>query len=161
RPMAVFLETCLSARANVLVCGATLAGASQVLAALASAGPAGERIICLHEVDEIHVAHAHMGALPLLDPRARGEEAGRAGARPGPDRLVIEPLAGGVAAAALEAIADGAEGVLAAAHAPSLRQGLARLAVQLVANRPGASIDAMREAIGESFEVAIELGLAP
>src|SRR5262249_52662642 len=161
RPMAFFLETCLSARANVLVCGPAAAGTSHVLGALASSGPAGERIICLHEVDEINVAHAHMVSLPLLDTRARGEEAVRAAAKLRPERLVVGPLAAGVAAATLEAIAEGAEGVLAAMHAPSLRQGLARLAAQLVALRPGAGMDAVREALGESFEVAIELGAMP
>ncbi len=158
RPMAVFLETCLSARVNILVCGSTQGATSQVLAALASSGPAGERIIALHEVDEINVAHAHMVSLPLLDTKQRGEEAVRAAARLRPDRLVVGSLAGGVAVGTLEAIAEGAEGVLAATSAPTLRQGLARIGAQLAMSRPGASADAIREALGESFDVALELG---
>ena len=161
RPMAVFLETCLTSRVNVFVCGSVPSATSQLLAALASSGPAGERIIALHEVDEINVAHAHMVSLPLLDTRERGEEAVRAAARLRPDRLVIGSLAGGVAAGTLEAIAEGAEGVLAAANAPTLRQGLARIAAQLVLSRVGANADAIREAVGESFDVAIELGALP
>ncbi len=158
RPMAVFLETCLAARVNILVCGSAPTATSQLLAALASAGPAGERIIALHEVDEINVAHAHMVSLPLLDTRQRGEEAVRASSRLRPDRLVVGTLAGGVAVGTLEAIAEGAEGVLAATAAPTLRQGLARLGAQLAMSRPGASADAIREALGESFDVALELG---
>jgi pilus assembly protein CpaF len=158
RPMAVFLETCLSARVNILVCGSTQSATSQLLAALASSGPAGERIIALHEVDEINVAHAHMVSLPLLDTKQRGEDAVRAASRLRPDRLVIGSLAGGVAVGTLEAIAEGAEGVLAATSAPTLRQGLARLGAQLAMSRPGASADAIREALGESFDVALELG---
>ncbi len=161
RPMAVFLETCLNTRVNVLVTGSGANATSQLLAALASAGPAGERIVVLHEVDEINVAHAHMVSLPLLDTRERGEEAVRAAAKLRADRLVVGSLAGGVAAGTIDAIAEGAEAVLAAANAPTLRQALARLSAQLLVSRPGASVEAIREAIGESFDVAVELGVLP
>ena len=81
----------------------------------------------------------------------------RAAARLGADRLVVASLAGAVAAATIDAIGEGSEGVLAGVGAPSLRHGLARLASQVALARPGASIDATREAVGESFDVAVEV----
>jgi pilus assembly protein CpaF len=78
-----------------------------------------------------------------------------------PDRLIIAALAGHVGAAALEAIADGAEGVIAAVHAPSLRQALSKLVAQLVLARPGFNVESARECVGEAFDIAIELGRLP
>jgi pilus assembly protein CpaF len=69
----------------------------------------------------------------------------------------VASLAGSVAAAVVDSIGEGCEGVLAGVGAPSLRHGLARLASQVALARPGASIEASREAVGESFDVAVEV----
>jgi Flp pilus assembly CpaF family ATPase len=42
-----------------------------------------------------------------------------------------------------------------------LRHALARLASQVALARPGASIEAAREAVGESFDVAVEVTRSP
>jgi pilus assembly protein CpaF len=158
RQMAVFLESCLAARANILVCGASNAGATNVLAALSGTGPAGERISVLQDVEEIAVAHAHVIGFTLPDSRARAEEAVRAAARLRPDRLVITHMSSAVASAAIDAIAEGAEGVMVRVMAPTLRQALARLGAQLALARPGLGSEAVRDAIGESFDIGIEVG---
>jgi pilus assembly protein CpaF len=156
RPMASFLEACLVARANVLVVGAGPGAVVTMLAALASVAPVGERIAILQDNDEITVPQAQV--VPLLLPYRdlRSEEAVRAAARLGLDRLIVSSLAGSAAAATIDAIGEGAEGVLAGVGAPSLRHGLGRLAAQIALARPGASVDAAREALGESFDVVIE-----
>jgi pilus assembly protein CpaF len=161
RAMATFVESCLVARANILVCGPTPAGTASFLAALASTGPAGDRVAVVQELEEIGVTAAHVVSLNLSDYRQRGEESVRAAARVRPDRLIIAALAGHVGAAALEAIADGAEGVIAAVHAPSLRQALSKLVAQLVLARPGFNVESARECVGEAFDIAIELGRLP
>jgi pilus assembly protein CpaF len=161
RAMATFVESCLVARANILVCGPSSAGTASFLAALASTGPAGDRVAVVQELDEIGIAAAHVVSLNLSDYRLRGEESVRAAARVRADRLVITTLAGHVGAATLEAIADGSEGVLAAVHAPSLRQALSKLVTQLILARPGFNVDSARECVGEGFDIAIELGRLP
>jgi pilus assembly protein CpaF len=161
RAMATFVESCLVARANVLVCGPTSSGTAAFLAALASTGPAGDRVAVVQELEEIGVTAAHVVSLNLPDYRQRGEESVRAAARVRPDRLVVAALAGHVGAATLEAIADGAEGVISAVHAPSLRQGLSKLVAQLVLARPGFNVESARECVGEAFDIAIELGRLP
>jgi len=157
RSIAAFLEACLAARANVLVVGSGPAVVAATLGALASAAPAGERVAVLQDADEIAIAQAQVVALSLSDHGPRGEESVRAAARLGADRLVVASLAGSVAAAIIDAIGEGCEGVLAGVGAPSLRHGLARLASQVALARPGASIEASREAVGESFDVAVEV----
>jgi pilus assembly protein CpaF len=161
RAMATFVESCLVARANILVCGPTPGGTAAFLAALASTGPAGDRVAVVQELEEIGVTAAHVVSLNLPDYRQRGEESVRAAARVRPDRLVVAALAGHVGAATLEAIADGAEGVISAVHAPSLRQALSKLVAQLVLARPGFNVESARECVGEAFDIAIELGRLP
>jgi pilus assembly protein CpaF len=157
RAVASFLEACVAARANVLVVGSGAAAVPTMLAALASCAPAGERVAILQDADEIAIAQAQVIPLSLADHGPRGEEAVRAAARLGADRLLVASLAGGIAAATIDAIGEGSEGVLAGLGAPSLRHGLARLASQVALSRPGASIESAREAASDAFDVAVEV----
>ncbi len=141
RPMAVFLDACVQARANILACAPAGTSAAQLVAALASAAPPGERIVLLSDVEEVQIPQANVVSLSLADSRPRSaEEIVRASARLRPDRLIHSSLPTGGAAPLIEAIAEGAEGVIAAGAAPSLRQLLARFASQLVLSRPGLEI---------------------
>ncbi len=158
RAMATLLEGCLAARANLLVCGGAASGTSSFVSALAAAGSAGERVVVLSDLEDIGVGGGHAVSLNLFDSRQRGEEAIHAAARLRPDRLVVTSLGGSLAGAAVDVIGSGAEGVIAAVQAPSLRQALARMANQLVVGRPGLSIASARECVAESFDIAIELG---
>lgn len=157
RAMATFLDNCMAARANILVCGSNSGTVAAFVAALASASPPGDRVAALQEVEEFAVPHAHLVSLGLPDTRARGEEAVRAAAKMRPDRMIVGSLAANVAAATLEVIAEGAEGVVAATAAPSLRQGLSRLVAQVLLARPGMSVEAARECVGEAFDIAVEV----
>jgi pilus assembly protein CpaF len=161
RAMATFVESCLLGRANVLVCGPKCSGTSPFLSALGSAGPAGDRVATVLDLDEIGLVAAHVVPLNLPIQGERGEASIRAAVGLHPDRLIVTRLTGHVGAATLEAIADGAEGVIAAVQAPSLRQGLSKLVTQLVVSRPGLHVDAARECVGGAFDIAIELGRLP
>lgn len=157
--MAQFLEAAVGARANVLVSGAS---PLPLLSALAAGGGAGgERVVVVQDVEEIGVGNAHVASLSLGDTRKLGEECVRAASKLRADRLIVTQLAGGVAAATVDAIAEGSDGVLAALAAPTLRQGLGRLVAQLVLHRPGLSLEGMREVVGEAFDLAIEIGAFP
>jgi pilus assembly protein CpaF len=157
RPIAAFLEACLAARANILVVGSGSGVVSTMLAALGSAVSAGERVAVVQDADDIGIAQAQVIPLSLADHGERGEESVRAAASLGADRLVVTSLAGSVAAATIDAIGEGSEGVLAGVGAPSLRHALARLTSQVALARLGASIEAAREAVGESFDLAVEV----
>jgi pilus assembly protein CpaF len=157
RQMAVFLETCVAARANVLVAGAGAGAVSSMIGALASAVPAGERVAMLHDVDDIAVPQAQVVSMTLADSGARGAEVVRAAGRLGLERLVVVSLAGAVALATIDAIGEGSDAVIAGVGAPSLRHGLARISAQVAMARAGAAIEGAREAVGESFDVAVEV----
>lgn len=157
RAMATFLEGCLQARANLLVCGSSGQAVASFLGALALSTPPGERVCVVQEVDEILIPHAHVVSLVLSDMRARGEEAVHAAARVRPDRILVSALGGQVTSATLDAIGEGNDGVLAAMTAPSLRQGVSRLVTELLLTRPGVSSAAAHECVGEAFDIAIEV----
>jgi pilus assembly protein CpaF len=156
RQMATFMEHCLAARANVLVAASGPHLAATFVGAMASAGSAGDRVAVLQDEEEFSISHAHVLSLGVGDPR-NAEQVLLGAARLRPDRLVIGALHGRIVGAALDAIAGGAEGVLAAASAPSLRHALSRLVSQLVLARPGLGLEAAREMVGEAFDVAVEV----
>ncbi|HXX70150.1 MAG TPA: FHA domain-containing protein [Polyangiaceae bacterium] len=158
RPMATFLEACAAGRANLLVIGAGPAVVGPVLAALVSAAAPGERIVVFQEEEDVVAAQAQIVALSSPELQWQGEKPPFAAARFGADRIAVTSLAGPIAAAAIDAIAEGVDGVVAGVNAPSVRHGLSRLAVQVALARPGTSIEMAREAVAESFDIAIEVG---
>ncbi|HZU84600.1 MAG TPA: FHA domain-containing protein, partial [Polyangiaceae bacterium] len=88
-PIAAFLEACAKARANVLVVGPDASAAHELLCAVASAAPAGERVAVLQTAaDDMDLPQAHVIALALGDHGPRGEQAVYAAARLGVHRLV-------------------------------------------------------------------------
>ena len=147
KQMAQFLEACVGAKANVLVSGNAPLTMIAALAAVAN----GERLAVVQDIEEISVPNAHVVAL------AAGEASVRAASKLRADRLVVTHLAGGSAAAVMDAMVEGHDGVVAALAAPTLRQGLSRLVAQLVMNRPGLGLEAMRDVVGEAFDLAVEV----
>jgi pilus assembly protein CpaF len=174
RSMATLLEACVAVRANVLVVGSGPGVVASMIAALAFASAAGDRIALVADAEEIQVAHAFVTRVSFAVGRAASEganETGRAGPR-GPtggeevlraasrlrtDRLIVASLTGGLAAATVDAICDGSEGVVAGMSAPSLRHALARLVARVGLARAGTSLDVAREALAEAFDVAVEV----
>jgi len=157
QPIASFLEVCVAARANVLVVASDSGLIAAMASALASAASAGERVAVLQDAEEIAIPHAQVIPIWLIDRGPGGEESIRAAARLGVDRVIVLSLAGSAAVATIDAIGEGCEGIIAGVGAPSMRHGLARLASQVALSRPGTSLEAAREAVGESFDIAIEV----
>ncbi len=157
--IAQFLEACAAVRANVLVVGSGPASVLGMLGAIASGAPPGERVALLQRgADEVALPQAHVVPLALIDHGPRGEESVYAAARLGVDRIVVGSLGGAVVTAVIDVIAEGSEGVLAGVGAPSLRHALERLVAQVALTRPGSSVEAACEAIGASFDIAVEIG---
>jgi pilus assembly protein CpaF len=160
KPMATFLEHCMAARANVAVLGPSGDEATALLGALMSSPPPGTRVCILQDEGNLNITHPHGVSIGLPDDGARGEETVHASFRLGADRFVVGALGGRITAAVLENIVAGARGVVVLLAATSLRQGLARLATQVLMARPGLTLEAARETVAEAFDIAIEIGRA-
>jgi pilus assembly protein CpaF len=156
RAMATFLRTCSTGRANLLLVGPT-DGTALLLSALASAGQPTDRIVALQAIDELWGLEPEPVSMRLTDAPDEAAKLVRAAAKLRPDRLVINPMAGQAAAAMLGTISEGCEGVLAAVSAPSLRHALDRLVSDLMASKPGLTLDAARSWLSGSFELAVEI----
>jgi pilus assembly protein CpaF len=156
RAVATFLRHCVSVRANILVVGSKGARPAVVAGALASASPDGH-VVAVQDTNmivsnSVSVSHIDVTGMTddlgaLIDFAGRMPEA----------RLVVDNFVGATAAAVLDAVSSGADGLVAVANAGSLRRALARLPADLAASRPGLAIPAAREWIAGTFDVLIEV----
>jgi pilus assembly protein CpaF len=156
RAIATFLGQCVLARVNVLVVGPRDEGASMVLSALAAACE-GEHLVAFSGIDDV-VAHTDTATrLSIADSGPAATQLLRIAARIPEARLVATLADGQVAAAAIEAIGDGIDGVLASLRAPDIRRAAQRLPADLTVVRPGMSLEAAREWVRSSFDIMIEV----
>jgi pilus assembly protein CpaF len=123
--MGAFLGICIAARRNLVVCGAPGAGKTALVAALAAAAPAGERVVSIEDVAQLALdrdewialeagAAADLGALLRL------------ALRMAPDRLVVGDVAGREALALASALAGSVEGAVVAIAGDGASAALAR-----------------------------------
>ena len=156
RAMANFLHGCVAARANLLLVGPQ-DGTAMLLSALATAGHALGGIVALQSVDELWGVEPAPVCIRLPEAVDQAARLVRAGAKLGPERLVINPMNGHLAAAVASAIAEGCEGVLATVIAPSLRHAVERMVPDMMAARPGLTAEAAKGWLAGSFELAVEI----
>jgi pilus assembly protein CpaF len=153
RAMATFLQQCLAARVNVLVVGPRDGGVEALLAALTHA--AGEAPCVFIGEREPSGSDANF----LLAGSDASTAAGAlqvAASMPGA-RIVAELYSAELSAKVVEAIADGADGIIAARFAPGLRRGLTRLPGVIASQRPQIRIAAARELVANAFEIVVEV----
>jgi pilus assembly protein CpaF len=155
RPMCVFLEAVVAGRLNALVVGPSSADLPSFVAAFVHASGPYERVAIAEDNEEIVSAQAQVASF------RRGHDGVAAAARTRPDRLVLPRVGGPSIGAMFDAIGDGCEGLVAGFAASSLKNGLSRLATQLVLQRPGLGAEAARELVAESFDTFVEVGSSP
>ncbi|MEP7052930.1 MAG: FHA domain-containing protein [Pseudomonadota bacterium] len=153
RAMATFLQQCVSARVNLLIVGPRDGGVEALLAALAQSPGEGT---CVFVGDREPGGPDANFFVTGANAEATAGALQVATALPGA-RVVLELVNGELCAKAVEAIADGAEGVIAARYAPSLRRGLSRLPGVVAAERPQIRVAAARELVANAFEIVVEV----
>jgi pilus assembly protein CpaF len=117
----------------------------------------GERVIALSDADDVV---SHVEAATRLSIEGVGEDSTRLlqiAARVPEARLAATLASRDLAAATLEAIGDGIDGVIAALRAPDLRRALGRLPADLAVARPGMSVEAAREWVRNSFDLVVDV----
>jgi pilus assembly protein CpaF len=161
--MADFLTTCIQARRNIVVCGAPGSGKSNLLAALATASPEGERIVSVEEVAEMSLAREDWIALEAKPSEGNGATPVdlslllRGALRMRPDRLVVGDVRGPEALELIQAMASSADGTIAVVAGEGARGALGRLTSMARLGAPGASLQALRELVACAVDVAVHV----
>ena len=159
--MADFLATCVTARRNILVCGGPASGKTSVVAALAAASPAGERVISIEEIAELSIAREEwiqletrvgIGKNADVDLAALLETA----IRLSPDRLIVGEVRGREALPLVHALNASIDGAVVAMTGEGSNAALTRLATLSRLTAPTA-VDPVRELVAQAFEIVIHV----
>ncbi len=156
RAMASLLSSAVAGHLNVLVAAASSADARLLSSALLGTTRAGEHVVVLHEAGCVSSLPRNATSI-LATNSPEGALSVRAAANLGADCLFVTSLAPQVGAEVIDAISNGAEGVVAATRAPSLRHALARLVPDVAGVRPGIPLDAVRESVSAAFDLYVEV----
>jgi pilus assembly protein CpaF len=161
--MSDFLTTCVAARRNLVVCGAPGAGKSAVLAALAAASPAGERVVTVEDVAELSLGREAWVALEARPGDGNGVapvDLGmvlRSALRMRADRLVVGEVRGGEVLELVSAMASSIDGALVSVAGEGARAALARLTVLARLGAPGATTEALQHLVASAVDVVVHV----
>ena len=160
--MADFLATCVSARRNILVCGAPGSGKTTIVSALAAASPAGERVVSIEEVAELAIPRAEWIALETRPGSGRNTSIDlghllETALRLVPDRLVVGDVKGREALPLVSALCSSIDGAVVAMTGEGAATALGRLATLARVATPGAAELALRELVAQAFEIVVHV----
>ncbi|PIE05721.1 MAG: hypothetical protein CSA75_03240, partial [Sorangium cellulosum] len=155
RAMASFLANAIAGHINILLTVAPGADGRSMMSGLISAVRPNEHVVVARNSGfQIELPR---NATSMLANGADGAKAVRAAARLGPDCLFITQCEGAITSEVLDSVAGGCDGVVASMRAPTLRHAFARAVPEVAALRAGLPIEAVREWLNASFDLAVEL----
>jgi pilus assembly protein CpaF len=161
--MADFLATCVTARRNILVCGGPGSGKTTIVAALAAASPAGERVVSIEDVAELSIsrdewvqleARPGNGRAPSIELSHLLETA----LRLSPDRLIVGDVKGREAFPLVSSLCSSVDGAVVAMNGEGAQAALGRLVtLSRIASGGGLIDSALRELVAQAFEIVIHV----
>ena len=133
KEMALFLETAVINKKNILVSGGTGSGKTTLLNVLSQFIPEGERIITVEDSAELKLTHENLVSLEARPANIEGK--GKVTIRDlvintlrmRPDRIIVGECRGAEALDMLQAMNTGHDGSLTTCHANSPKDALTRL----------------------------------
>jgi pilus assembly protein CpaF len=162
-PIVELLSEAIRQRRNLLVSGATSAGKTTLLNALAGRVDANERIITIEDAAELRLRLPHVVRLEMRPPNAEGagaidqRELVRNALRMRPDRLIVGEVRGAEAFDMVQAMNTGHDGSMSTCHANSAIDALHRLETMVLVAGTGLPLDAVRQQIGSSINLVVHV----
>jgi len=157
------LHRAIDEHRNLIVSGATSAGKTTLLNALAGRIDASERIITIEDAAELRLRLPHVVRLEVRPSNAEGagaidqRELVRNALRMRPDRLIVGEVRGGEAFDMVQAMNTGHDGSMSTCHANGVTDALRRIETMVLVAGSGLPLDAIRQQIGSSIDLVIHV----
>lgn len=161
--MARFLEACVQAKLNIIICGGTGGGKTTLLNVLSSFIGEEERIITIEDAAELKLEQEHVISLEtrLTNYEGQGEITIRDlvinSLRMRPDRIIVGEVRGKEAFDMLQAMNTGHDGSLTTMHANSPVDALNRLETMILMAGMEIPIKALREYIENAIDIVVHI----
>lgn len=161
--LAAQLETWVTERKNILICGSTGSGKTTLLRALLQLCPAHERLITLEDTPEISsVGPHHINLFTREDPSGLAPAIGlttllKNSLRMRPDRIIIGEVRGEEALVMLDALATGHRGSMSTLHAATPQRALRRLESLVSRAAPRWELMTIRQLIYDGIDIVVTL----
>lgn len=161
--MARFLEACVQAKVNILVCGGTGSGKTTLLNILSGFINATERIITIEDAAELRLNQEHVISLETrnVNYENTGEITIRDlvinALRMRPDRIIVGEVRGKEAFDMLQAMNTGHDGSMTTLHANSAHDALNRLETMVLMGSMEIPVSAIREYIFNAIDLVINI----
>ena len=159
--MALFLEACVKAKLNIIICGGTGSGKTTLLNVLSSFINNDERIITIEDAAELKLKQKHVISLEtrMVNYDGAGEITIRDlvinSLRMRPDRIIVGEVRGKEAFDMLQAMNTGHSGSLTTMHANGCIDALNRLETMVLMAGMEIPIKAIREYIENAIDLVI------
>ena len=161
--MARFLEACVKAKLNIVVCGGTGSGKTTLLNVLSSFIDNHERIITIEDAAELSLLQEHVISLETRESNYHnGKEVTirdlvRNSLRMRPDRIIVGEVRGEEALDMLQAMNTGHEGSLTTLHANGPLDAMHRIETMVLMSGMEIPIRAIREYIESAVDIVVEI----
>lgn len=161
--MARFLEACVHAKLNIIICGGTGSGKTTLLNVLSSFIDNHERIITIEDAAELKLKQEHVISLEtrLTNYEGQGEVTIRDlvinSLRMRPDRIIVGEVRGKEAFDMLQSMNTGHSGSLTTMHANSPVDALNRLETMILMAGMEIPIAAIREYIENALDIVVQV----
>ena len=161
--MARFLEACVHAKLNIIICGGTGSGKTTLLNVLSSFVGDDERIITIEDAAELRLKQRHVVSLEtrLNNYEGQGSVSIRDlvinSLRMRPDRIIVGEVRGKEAFDMLQAMNTGHSGSLTTMHANSPADALNRLETMILMAGMEIPIPAIREYIQNALDIVVQV----
>ena len=162
KEMALFLETAVINKKNILVSGGTGSGKTTLLNVLSLFIPEGERIITVEDSAELKLTHENLVSLEARPANIEGK--GKVTIRDlvintlrmRPDRIIVGECRGAEALDMLQAMNTGHDGSLTTCHANSPKDAVARLENMVMMAGYELPSAAIREQIASALDLIVQ-----
>ena len=158
------LDACVRAGLNILVSGATQAGKTTMLNALAGSIPAQQRIITAEEVFELNLANRDVVALQCRQPSLEGtgeiplRRLVKEALRMRPDRIVVGEVREAESLDLLIALNSGVPG-MASIHANSARDAVSKICTLPLLAGENVSSQFVTPTVASAIDIVVHLGM--